>query len=199
MTSMRLPTPIVDRTAFTDKKHRIMTRASAAIDTVVLHQLSYSRGGVVSAYDTVVAHFVVLLEGIILKLHPIDAYLAASSALNDYSVSIEFAGNLPNENNYYWPGNSGRHVPTAEQIAAGRDLVRLLNEQYGIGYIHAHRQGEGVVNGVGHDRTNCPGPDIWYQIGEWAVAELGMDDGGKDFKEGRGLTIPDAWRKPRKR
>jgi hypothetical protein len=196
---MRLPTEIQDRTAHTDPKKRLKVRPLSGVDTIVLHQMSFSRGSVASLYDTVTAHFAVLLDGQILKLHPIESYLAASSDLNDWSVAIEFAGNFPNENGTYWAGDSGRHVPTGLQIASGQDLVRHLNEHYGMYIIYAHRQGEGKVGGVGYDRSNCPGPDIWYEIGEWAKNELGMEDGGKGYKVGRGMPIPDAWRKPRKR
>ncbi len=56
----------------------------------------------------------------------------------------------------------------------------------------AHRQGEAE-----NARGNCPGPDIWYNVGEWAVRELAMSDGGKGYKEGNGSPIPDNWRRPR--
>ena len=71
-------------------------------------------------------------------------------------------------------------------------LIRYLRDTYGISFVFAHRQGE-----TENARGNCPGPDIWYNVGEWAVRELAMDDGGKGYKEGNGSPIPDSWRRPR--
>jgi hypothetical protein len=72
------------------------------------------------------------------------------------------------------------------------DLVRFLNETYTISFVFAHRQGESADL-----RGNCPGPDIWNNIGEWAVNQLGMSDGSKGYTEGKGSPIPDSWRQPR--
>jgi hypothetical protein len=56
----------------------------------------------------------------------------------------------------------------------------------GITYVFTHRQGT-----RGH--TNCCGPDVWFNVGQWAVA-MGMSDGGVGFTMGDGLPIPNAWR-----
>ena len=192
MVSMWLPPDVKDMTALTDRKLRLRMRASTDVDTVVLHQMGFSRGNVPERYLNVVSHFAVLPDGTILKLHPMEAFLAASSDLNTYSVAVEFAGNFPNEKGYYWAGNAGRHILGEKQISAGRELLRWMYQDLGIVFINAHRQGE-----LASERGNCPGPDIWYHLGEWAVKDLGMDDGGKDFKEGRGSPIPESWRRPR--
>jgi hypothetical protein len=68
-----------------------------------------------------------------------------------------------------------------------------LQEHYGISFVFTHRQGELLRR-----RGNCPGPEIWYHVGQWAVDELGMSDGGRGFKERRGTAIPDSWRRPLK-
>ena len=81
---------------------------------------------------------------------------------------------------------------SAQQIDGGRDLVKYLNETYSISFVFVHRQGEAEDL-----RGNYPRPDIWYNIGEWAVGELGMNDGGKGYKEWNGSPIPDSWRRPR--
>ena len=193
MGGMWLPPDIVDRTTKTPAGYRVRNRMSAQIDTVVLHQTSFSRGSVPDNYLSVHAHFVVLPDGTIVQLHPVDAYLVASSAFNDDAISVEVVGNFPDEHGHYWEGSkNGRSILSPQQISGGCDLVRYLKETYGISFVFAHRQGEDA-----NLRGNCPGPDIWYNIGEWAVRELGMSDGGKGYKEGKGSPIPDSWRRPR--
>jgi hypothetical protein len=193
MVSLWLPPDIVDLTAKTPPAYRIKNRKSVRIDTVVLHQTSFSRGNLPELYLSVHAHFVVMPDGRILQLHPVEKYLVASSAFNEDAISVEFVGNFPDERGHYWRGDQyGRHTLSPDQIDGGRDLVRYLNETYNIGFVFAHRQGEKE-----NSRGNCPGPDIWFNIGEWAVRELDMSDGGKGYTEGYGSPIPDSWRRPR--
>jgi hypothetical protein len=193
MVDMWLPPEILDRTAKTPHHYRIRNRMSSRIDTVVLHQTSFSRGSVPDNYLSVHAHFVVLPDGRIVQLHPIEAYLVASSAFNEDAISVEIVGNFPNERGQYWnPGGSGRSMLSSLQIGGGRDLVRYLRDTYVISFIFAHRQGEAE-----NLRGNCPGPDIWCNIGQWAVDGLGMSDGGNGYTEGKGSPIPDSWRRPR--
>lgn len=61
-------------------------------------------------------------------------------------------------------------IPPVEQILAGRLLVRYLVETVrSIQFIYAHQQifTEG-------DRSNCPGPHIWFNVGKWAKDNLGL-------------------------
>jgi len=187
---MWLPPDIVDKTAETAKKYSNycgLPRKSAQIDSVVLHQTSFSRGSVPDNYLSVHAHFVVLPDGTIVQLHPVEAYIIlASSAFNNDAIAIEHAGNFPDEHGHYWEGGTyGRSVLSAQQISGACDLVKYLNQTYGVSFIFAHRQGE-----FENKRGNCPGPDIWYNVGEWAMRELGMSDGGKGYKEGNGKPDP---------
>jgi hypothetical protein len=193
MTGMWIPPDILDRTAKTPAHYRVRSRRSVQIDTVVLHQTSFSRGSVPDNYLSVHAHFVVLPDGTIVQLHPIDAYLVASSSFNEDSISVEVVGNFPDERGVYWkPAENGRSVLSSQQIDGGCDLVRYLRDTYTISFVFAHRQGEAEDL-----RGNCPGPDVWYNIGQWAVKELGMSDGGNGYREGNGSPIPDSWRRPR--
>jgi hypothetical protein len=50
MTGMWIPPDILDRTAKTPAHYRIRCRRSVQIDTVVLHQTSFSRGSVPDNY-----------------------------------------------------------------------------------------------------------------------------------------------------
>ena len=190
MTSMRLDPTIVDLTGVTPKALRIKDRPSASIDAVVLHQMGLDRGETPTNYTNTKAHFGVTRGGTIIQFHPVSAYLNASSALNAESVAVEFVGNFRSDRGQWWSGNKSRSVITTAQINAGRDLLMWLRDNHGIWNVFAHAQGESAS-----DRGNCPGPEIWYHIGEWAISELGFSDGGKGFKAGKGSPIPDRWRK----
>ena len=58
------------------------------------------------------------------------------------------------------------------------------------------RQGS-VSSPQTNERSNCPGPDVWYGVGEWGLTNLQLSDGGKGYKLADGDPIPDSWRKPR--
>jgi len=193
MTSMWLPSYIQDLTAKAPAKYRIKDRRPGQVDSVVLHQTAMNRGNTPMRYHEVHAHFVIMPNGEILNLHPIEKYLIASSAFNDDAISIEIVGNFPDERGNYWKAETfGKDTLSEDQINSARNFLQYLRDTYGIWWIFAHRQGED------HNlRGNCPGPDVWYYIGEWAVANLQMSDGGKGYTEGKGSPVPDSWRKPR--
>jgi hypothetical protein len=179
---------IVDRTAHTPKANRKGTRSMAKVDAVVLHQMAFSRGSDPTRYDTVVAHFAVLPDGKILRLHPEAELLWASNGFNGRSVAVEFAGNFPNTKGRCWkPKEFGCHKVTPEQVAAGRSLVRHLVDTFGLKHIFAHRQSSAT-------RENDPGPDLWAGVGQWAVDQLKLSDGGPGYKIGSGNPIPVEWR-----
>lgn len=196
MVDMVLPPTIVDMTAKTAKTLRLRTRKPIEVDCVVLHQTAFSRGNDPQRYLDVHAHFVVMPNGTCVQLHPLDSYLVSSSAFNNDAIAIEFVGNFADDRGNWWRGDDfGKHTPTSQQIGEGYGLVKYLTEltdQFNIGFVFAHRQGEAPDL-----RGNCPGPDIWYGVGEAAVKTLGLSDGGKGYVEGRGAAIPDSWRRPR--
>ncbi|HEY8504239.1 MAG TPA: N-acetylmuramoyl-L-alanine amidase [Gemmataceae bacterium] len=168
-------------------------RPAGAIDAVVLHQMGFSRGANASAYDGVPAHFAVLPDGTVLHLHDATTLLHAS---NDRGIAVEFAGNFPNEQGRAWAAQRfGSHTPPREQIIAGRLLVMYLARVLGVRFVFAHRQAN-----AGR-KPNCPGPHIWYNVGEWCVANLGLDDGGTGYaissRTRKGAPIPNGWRDPR--
>lgn len=179
---------IEDRTGFALKDRRKGRRDPATVKALVLHQMAFSRGNNPDRYNGVTAHYAILPNGRILQLHPISALLWASNGFNRKSVAVEFAGNLPNIKGKCWePGKFGCHKLTQEQIEAGRYLVKSLKDRIGLTHIFAHRQALA-------SRENCPGPDIWYNVGQWALNNLGLSDGGARYKIGTGNPIPDAWR-----
>lgn len=184
--------PIEDRTSFTPKdKRKGKPRDMNKVYALVLHQTAGSQKNMpANRYDDVTAHFVIKPNGQILQLHPLTARLNASNGFNTGSVAVEFAGNFPDTRGkrYVYPnGASPQGVLTAEQIKAGRCLVRYLMKNMNLTHILAHRQSSA-------SRENDPGPDIWYHVGQWAINNLGLRDGGKSFKIGGGNPIPDIWR-----
>jgi len=184
---------IIDLTAKSEKSHRKGNRDPKTVYALVLHQMACcaARKDPLKSYLKTKAHFAILRDGTILQLHPISALIWASNGFNARSVSVEFAGNFPNTQGKWWVSstyNAGRDRPTQAQFEAGRYLIRYLKQSMGLTHVLAHRQSSGT-------RENDPGPDIWSQVGQWAVDNLGLKDGGPGFKIGSGNPIPDAWRK----
>lgn len=164
-------------------------RDLSKIYALVLHQTAFSRGNRIDRYDNVGAHFVIIPDGRVIQLHPLEAYLHSSNGLNAGSVAVEFVGNFPNTRGTWWRGDRfGRNKPTSEQIVAGRKLVRHLISKIGLTHVLAHRQSS-------KQKANDPGPHIWKGVGQWALDSKGLSDGGSTFSVGTGQPIPAAWRK----
>jgi V8-like Glu-specific endopeptidase len=179
---------IQDRTSFSPKDKRKGVRDMKKVYALVLHQMAFSRGSHNNKYDSVTSHFAILPDGQILQLHPLNALLWASNGFNAGSVAVEFAGNFPNTKGKCWSAAKfGCHRVTPQQIESGRYLVDHLIRTMGLTHILAHRQSSGT-------RENDPGPDLWYHVGQWAVENRGLKDGGSGFKVGSGNPIPDVWR-----
>jgi N-acetyl-anhydromuramyl-L-alanine amidase AmpD len=215
---------IIDLTAKADKSKRFLIRDPKKVYALVLHQMAccYNVPDPLTRFPQRMAvHFVILPDGRILQLHPIQALTGASHGFNNGSVAVEFAGNFPNSEGKWWLDQEDldairkklrkekrpeaqiqariqayikanqNHV-TPQQIEAGRYLVRYLirtmAHSRGLTHILAHRQSH-------FSRENDPGPDIWYHVGQWAIDNLGLNDGGPGFKTGTGKPIPDLWRK----
>lgn len=186
-----VPDPgIIDLTARSDRSHRKGRRDSKTVYALVLHQMAccFSPRKPLERFLSIVSHFAITNDGRILQLHPISALLWASNGFNARSVAVEFAGNFPDTRGRWWKGDEyGRNRPTPAQINGGRYLVRYLIRTMGLTHVLAHRQSSGT-------RENDPGPDIWYNVGQWAVDTLGLQDGGPGFKIGTGNPIPNEWR-----
>jgi hypothetical protein len=183
-------TPIEDRTAFTPKDLRKgKPRDINKVYALVLHQTAFSRGNDTTKYDRIPVHFVITPNGKIIQLHPLTALLWSSNGFNTGSVAVEFVGNFRSiEGRYYKPEKYGCHTVTPEQIKAGRDLIKHLRKQMPLTHILAHRQSSG-------NRTNDPGPEVWFNVGQWAIDSFGLKDGGPGFFIHSGKPIPEQWRK----
>lgn len=112
--------------------------------------------------DRITAHFVVLQDGVVLYTH--DIRYTLNDAGGRRGIDIEFAGRF----SHTLEPRPPRLSPLA--IRAGRKLVKQLVRQLpGITHIHPHGQ---VQRGGAGKLHSCPGPDVWMNVGEWAVTEL---------------------------
>jgi hypothetical protein len=120
------------------------------------------------------------------------------NGLNAHDVGIEidgyYAGVEERPETLWRPANEPDRVgmiPTPIQVDAVKAAVQWIRNEVAqnggaIRYIHAHRQ-------ASDQRQSDPGSGIWKRIGLWAQTDLGLSDGGRDFKLGTGLKIPEAW------
>lgn len=191
------PPRIVDRTARAPAKFRGHLREPAEPDLAVLHQTGVGRSIWAEdspAWDRVRAHFVVLPSGEVRRNHdPLVRLRYGSRWWNPRAVTIEIAGNFPTRlaagaRPIWWnPKRMGqdRIAERPEQVHAARALLAHLRSVLpGLRYLGAHRQIEAA-------KAGCPGPDVWAEIGEFALRDLGFDLAPTDP---RGLAIPDTWR-----
>lgn len=174
------------------------SRTIQEIDAVVLHHMAFDRGNNVQDYLKVVSHYIILRDGTIGQLWDHKVVLNAANGFNNRGISIEFAGNFPSDSGKWWYSSEWGPItrsknelrPTTQQISAGRFLLQHLKANLpNLNYVFAHRQSS-------DSRTNDPGPDIWYGVGEWAINQAGYSPLSRDyFIKGKGKSIPDSWRR----
>lgn len=162
-------------------------RPQSDVTGVVLHQMGFSRGPAVEKYFPVTAHFIITSDGSIAQLHTVIKTLYASNHLNNFTMAVEFAGNLQNDRGQWWSGGTSQNKLTPEQVASGRFLMDVLKAAYHIRRVYAHRQG------TGPRKANCCGPEIWFNVAEYAIMQLGYED-TRDETYGNGSPIPTKWR-----
>jgi hypothetical protein len=184
------PAGRVDRTAYSPEDYRVRMRDPDEVDLAVLHQT-----GPVFAADKVRAHVLVMPTGEVLELHPpLTRLLYGSSAWNSRCVTIEHAGNFPGRYTtrgtpVWWrPELGADHLEErVSQVEASRALLASLRAELpALRWVGAHRQ-------VQAGKAGCCGPDLWREIGEWAIRELGLQ---LVATHPHGKDIPDAWRRP---
>ncbi len=125
------------------------------------------RPGSYHRVDEIIAHFVILRDGVIVYTR--DVLYSLNNAGARDGIDIEFAGSFSHRATP--PTGSDRRV-TPAAIRAGRTLVRHLTALIpAIKHINPHGQIQTVGTGK---RDSCPGPDIWVNVGEWAIRELGL-------------------------
>lgn len=182
---------IIDRTHATASTHRtrngrnIYSRGNSGarrrvqtIDAIMLHQTSFVSTAV-ERFDSVIANFIVLQDGHVLKVRDIEAALN-SIGTDQRAIDIEFVGDYPSTQAIRRARGRGLMLPPLAQLRAGRELVGHLKSRYRTCNIFGHVQ---------FTAKNCPGPHLWYNVGEWAVHN-GLSCSS------RGRSIPRQWRDP---
>lgn len=194
-----------DKASIPEKKKKLILnqfRDPRTITSLVLHHMAYkakdSKGQYSNPerYLTVGAHFCIMLDGRIIQLHPVSRFIWHSNCTSPRSIGVEFEGNFPDIKGKWWYPTDKKtkkkikineDTPTQAQFESGKFLLKYLKLVLGLKHVLAHRQSSDT-------RENDPGPDIWYNVGEWGLANLGLSDGGKDFKCGSGNPILPQWR-----
>lgn len=160
---------IIDRTPFTASILQTRNRRNifsggnpsarrnvGTIDAIILHQTGFVSSNV-TRLDYVIANYVIMQDGQILKLRDLEMALN-SIGTNQRAIDIEFVGDYPNARALR--SASALPGPSLAQLGAGRWLICYLKSLHGVSNIYAHAQ---------FTPKNCPGPQIWYNVGEWAI------------------------------
>jgi hypothetical protein len=184
--------PILDLRSKAPANYIREDRPMSEVRAIVLHQTGF--GGWKPdnpLWPKVRAHFVVRQDGTIqCNFDPLKQLRYGSNHANPFCITIEHEGNYPNSLGKWWEGDKFGKDQLSQSpalVASSRKLIAALKSKYPITHVYAHRQWD-------KDKQNCPGPDIWLQIGEWGKAELGLKDGGPDWHYDNGLAIPASWK-----
>lgn len=188
------PFRLRDLTILSPVGYRVRPRRLPEIKAAVLHQMGVGTWAENNAmFARVRAHFVIHTSGLVSQLHPITQRMRyGCGPANEWAINIEFAGNFPTRYHrgapvYYKPEKFGRSVleDAPAQVEAGRALLAWLSGQVPGLRVGAHRQLE-------EEKPGCCGPDLWREVGQYAIDELGL----AAMKTNGGLDIPDDWRGP---
>ncbi len=166
---------------------RAFARTPEQITTIVLHStrgrafqatdlpnpMQDTHRGSYHRVDEIIAHFVIFQDGTVVYTHDIQYILNCAGKRK--GIDIEFAGRFSHDETI----SSGSERLSTEAILSGRALIRELKLKYlnNLNYIHPHGQ---VQSGARGGRGNggkfdiCSGPDVWVNVGEWAVNTLGL-------------------------
>lgn len=185
---------LLDRTAHSPTSYRRRKRPLESVDLAVLHQTGTPRmDPTTPALDRVRAHLLVLDDGEVRLLHPLDVYMRyGSSVWNPRCVTVEVRANLPTRYTgkgkpVWWrPDLAGADTIEAKhaQVRAVREVLAWLRQELpALRYVGAHRQVEAGKGG-------CPGPDLWRECGEYARRVLGYELVATDA---RGKALPSEW------
>jgi hypothetical protein len=140
-------------------------RTTSAISGIMLHQTSFMTRSI-DRMNSVIANYGVMPDGRVLFLRALD--LALNSVGTDqHAIDIEMVGNYPGAQDIRQARRRHEEVPHPPlvQIGAGRALVKHLQSQHGLTRIMTHVQWRA---------KNCCGPHFWYNVGDWAIRNLGM-------------------------
>ena len=187
------PFGLRDLCALAPEEYRRRRRALSEIRAVILHQTGFGSWKLDNRlWPRVRAHFVIHKCGLISQNHPITERLRYGSGLaNAWAITIEHEGNYPlryddGRARYWQPERFGRDrlEDSPRQVQASRALLTHLAAEIPGLQVGAHRHVEAAKSG-------CPGPDLWREVGQYAIDRLGMPEVSR-FADG--LDVPADWR-----
>jgi hypothetical protein len=185
-----------DLTGFTGK-HRRGQRPWKQVDAIVLHQTGCKMPSSPGGWHLLRAHVGIPETSerqSIYLVNPLATKMWHANGFNRRSIGIEISGNMrgiEGDNRTWWQPGKGPHPVTDAQVKAARKAIAWICSEAGRGggkitHIFAHRQ-------ASKDRIADPGSRVWQEVGMWAMDELGLSDGGPDYKTGSGYRIPKEW------
>ena len=178
-------------------------RSWTQITGIVLHQTACCLGEKPARWGTVGAHLGVTRAGQVIWMHDFERIVWHANGFNNFTVGIEmdgeYAGIEGDDHTFWRPHDEPNRQPqtaTDELVNAAKATVRWIREEVArhggkVKQLLAHRQSSG-------DRQSDPGSALWQRVGMPLHVELGLDDGGLDYKVGTGYRIPEAWDPSRK-
>lgn len=202
--SSGLPPGLVDRRKYAAQAHgperdwKVFDRAWEKVTGACLHQTAGLLGDKEERWDSVGAHIGIARSGMIIWLHAFNRVVQAANGFNVRTVSIEvdglFAG-VKGDPSTVWdnPRTAHREVamsPTPAQIVSLGHVLRWISAEVAfhggkLEFCLAHRQSSG-------DRPADPGAEVWSAALP-IMKELGLSDGGREFKIDDGKPIPVEW------
>lgn len=188
---MSVPFKLRDLTILSPVGYRVRPRRIPEIKAIVLHQTGFEWAEKNAMWARVRAHFVIHRSGLVSQLHPITSRMRFGCGHgNAWAINIECEGNYPlayrGERPVRWkPEKFGTSVleEAPAQVEAARSLIVWLSGQVPGLRVGAHRQLE-------EEKSGCCGPDLWREVGQYAIDELGLTA----MPTSGGLDIPDDWR-----
>lgn len=191
--SAELPFGGRDLTALAPTAYRRRERELSEVRAVILHQTGFGTWALDNPlWPKVRAHFVVHRCGLISQNHEITTRMTTGSGVaNRWAITVECEGNYPlryldGKARYWAPSKYGRDRldDAPRQVIAARALLaHLATVVPGLG-VGAHRH-------ISAKKSGCCGPDLWREVGQWAVDNLHMPE-IKPLDSG--LAVPSDWR-----
>lgn len=186
---------------------RVTKRQPYQIKGIVLHNTGrhYQRTPF-GWHQQIAANFVIPANGIINYNHDVLEERDGVVKIRKLGlgwVGVEFIGDFKKEHEFYRSPARQTHknTPTRNQILAGRRLIMWLKRRYNITEVIAHRHTDGGMGShksnhkSGKRRIDDPGPEIWYNVGYWAIQKQGLKE-GKSFRDTKRFKVPDCWEDP---
>lgn len=169
------------------------TRDIAVVDRAVLHQMACAGSWAAGSrmWAKVRAHVTVRLDGSVVTCwDPAARLWYGSGPWNVTALTIEHQGNFPGRYvagapRWWKPNVAGRDLPTPAQVASSLAVLRAAQAYLpGLRYVAPHRL-------VERRKPACCGPDLWRQVGEAAIRDLGL---ALPDRAPGGANLPADWR-----